>query len=102
MRAAAQARRAAGERVAVLVRSAEADRLGALDAEVIRLGDDLDRIAHDLFAILRSLDERAVDVVIVRQFERTGLGHALADRLRRAADGREIDVPAHGPGGSPR
>lgn len=92
MVATARARRTAGDRVAVLARAGDAAHFADLGVRVIVLPDDLEAIAHDLFGILRDLDGSAVDVVIVRQFEPTGLGRTLADRLRRAADGREIAV----------
>jgi L-threonylcarbamoyladenylate synthase len=93
MHAAAQERQAAGQRVAVLAPAADAAHFADLAVEVIPLSDDLAAVARDLFATLRSLDERRVDVVVVRQFASAGLGLTLADRLRRAADGREIVVP---------
>jgi L-threonylcarbamoyladenylate synthase len=93
MAAAARERRAAGQRVAVLVHGQDAGWFAGEDVEVVPLGDDLDAVARELFATLRSLDARQVDVVIVRQFAAAGLGRTLADRLRRAADGREILVP---------
>ncbi len=48
--------------------------------------------ARHLFAGLRSLDDQAVDVIVAAGPERQGLGAAVWDRLRRAAEGRIITV----------
>ena len=48
--------------------------------------------ARQLFAGLRSLDDQAVDVIVAAGPERQGLGAAVWDRLRRAAEGRVIAV----------
>lgn len=43
-------------------------------------------IARHLFAFLREMDERGVDVIIVESVQEDGLGAAIMDRLRRAAE----------------
>lgn len=43
-------------------------------------------IAHHLFAFLREMDELGVDVIIVEGVQEEGLGAAIMDRLRRAAE----------------
>jgi L-threonylcarbamoyladenylate synthase len=55
-------------------------------------GDDLEQVAHNLFAALRDLDARGVDVIYVGDVPAHGLGVAIRDRLIRAAEGRVIDV----------
>lgn len=49
--------------------------------------DDLEQISHNLFAGMRELDDNGVDVILVRDFEREGLGLAISDRLFRASEG---------------
>ena len=82
-----------GKRVGVL--GADEDyRYFADDADVKTLGsrDDLEAISHSLFAGMRMLDGLQVDVILVRDFGRKGLGAALWDRLLRAAEGKVIVV----------
>lgn len=43
-------------------------------------------IARHLFAFLREMDELGVDVIIVEGVQEDGLGAAIMDRLRRAAE----------------
>ena len=95
MRDEARAQLAAGQRVGVLVSHEEAPDYPA-PIEVVALGarDDLDSVARNLFAGLRRLDALAVDVILVRDFGRTGVGAALWDRLLRAAEGRVIEARA--------
>lgn len=46
---------------------------------------DLAEAAHNLYAMLRALDDVGARRIAVMALPRTGLGEALADRLRRAA-----------------
>jgi len=46
---------------------------------------DLDEAAHNLYAMLRALDEKGARRIAVMRLPKTGLGEALADRLQRAA-----------------
>lgn len=92
----------AGQRVGVL---APDEALTALAPElaaravhgrvvVASLGrrDDPAAAAHVLFARLRELDADLVDVILALGPVRTGLGAAVWDRLRRAAEGRVVAV----------
>jgi L-threonylcarbamoyladenylate synthase len=66
-----------------------AARLGALGrlVEVIDRTDDLVLAARSLYADLRAADERHLDAVVVVLPPPRGLGHALRDRLEKAAAG---------------
>lgn len=46
---------------------------------------DLKQYARQIFAVLRDLDEQAVDEIIIEKTEEKGLGVAIMDRLKRAA-----------------
>ncbi|MCS7062202.1 MAG: L-threonylcarbamoyladenylate synthase [Anaerolineae bacterium] len=49
------------------------------------LGRDMQSVARNLYAGLRTLDSAGVDVILIREVEAHGLGEAVADRLRRGA-----------------
>ncbi len=46
---------------------------------------ELEEYARQIFAVLRELDELAVDEIIVEKTEEKGIGVAIMDRLKRAA-----------------
>jgi L-threonylcarbamoyladenylate synthase len=50
--------------------------------------DDLTRVAANLFAGLRTLEEAHVQVILCRNFGDQGLGLAIRDRLLKAAGGK--------------
>jgi L-threonylcarbamoyladenylate synthase len=54
--------------------------------------DEPAQAARRLFAALRLLDAEAVDVIVAAGPARHGLGAAVWDRLRRAAEGRVVPV----------
>jgi L-threonylcarbamoyladenylate synthase len=63
---------------------AAAARVAAVRVEV--LGLDLETAARRLFAALRALDASDADILVAERCPtRAGLGHAIADRLERAA-----------------
>lgn len=80
---------AARGRVAVLAPASEFSRWGSLSCVAYRLPDDLAGMARELYAALRDLDTRGVDVVIAALPPAVGLGEAVGDRLRRAAGPRD-------------
>lgn len=57
-------------------------RVGLLDG-----GDDLVEFARTLYSELRRADERALDTLVVVLPPARGLGHAIRDRLTKAATG---------------
>jgi L-threonylcarbamoyladenylate synthase len=58
---------------------------GGLPGAEILDDDDLAHYAHTLFALLRDADDRGVDTVIAVLPPARGLGHAIRDRLIKAA-----------------
>jgi L-threonylcarbamoyladenylate synthase len=82
-----------GRRVGALLTEEDARDLQA-DAAIEFLGPAVDPEAQAkvLFAALRNLDARGVDVILVREPAGAGLERALADRLLRAAEGRVVEV----------
>jgi L-threonylcarbamoyladenylate synthase len=61
---------------------------GDLPALAYPLPDEVEGMARHLYAALRDLDARGVDVVIAALPPAVGLGEAVGDRLRRAAGPR--------------
>lgn len=53
----------------------------------LTLSSDPATAAQQLYGALREADAAAVDLIVAPRFEDTGLGHALNDRLFRAAHG---------------
>ncbi|MDO4438034.1 MAG: L-threonylcarbamoyladenylate synthase [Eubacteriales bacterium] len=49
-------------------------------------------IAHNLFAVLREMDERAVDFIVAEGFSQKKLGYAIMNRMKKAAGQHVINV----------
>ena len=80
---------ATGARVAVLAPRALLARLAlAAPGESRALPDDPAGMARELYAALRELDARGVDVIVAALPPAAGLGEAVGDRLRRAGGSR--------------
>jgi L-threonylcarbamoyladenylate synthase len=91
MRACALAQSRRGRRVGFLLTEEDAPALAGLgDVETLGSRDDLTQASQRLFAALRDLDARGVDVILVGDPGRAGIGAALWDRLLRAAEGRVV------------
>ena len=85
----------------VLVAPGEADALGGPGVAVMSrraapagfvgtwrvMPGELEGYARELFAALRELDATGAQTIVVEAVEAVGLGRAIADRLRRAAEG---------------
>jgi L-threonylcarbamoyladenylate synthase len=54
-------------------------------ARVLSPAGDVDEAARGLFAALRALDASAADLLLAEPVPGGGLGHAIRDRLARAA-----------------
>lgn len=91
MRARAE-QEAALRRVGVLAPDEELGLFAGLPVELAALGPraDLAAVAAHLFAGLRALDQRGVDLILVRGMGQQGLGLAIWDRLLRATEGRVV------------
>jgi L-threonylcarbamoyladenylate synthase len=60
-------------------------RAGTVGAEILDLTDDLVVYAHELYTRLRDADDRGVTTLIAVLPPAAGLGHAIRDRLTKAA-----------------
>ena len=87
MQDAARVQAAQGRRVGLL-----GDVAGLTGCEQVSPGADAAATGRGLFAALRELDARGVDVILAQLQEPEGLGAAINDRLLRAAQGRVIQV----------
>jgi L-threonylcarbamoyladenylate synthase len=56
---------------------------------VLPIPADISKLAHELYSLLRRVDELGCDVALVTVPAEQGLGTAIADRLRRAAGPRQ-------------
>lgn len=94
MRAAVRELAEADQRIGVLALAGEAAHFAGLPVEQADLGPEAEpeAMGHRLFAALRDLEGRGVDVILARLPAPEGLGWAVRDRLRRAAAGRVIEV----------
>jgi len=75
-----------GGRVGFLSRGPVADSAGFAAIEVLSQTGDLSECAVGFFAALRRLDSADLDLILAESFPEQGLGRALNDRLRRAAN----------------
>jgi L-threonylcarbamoyladenylate synthase len=92
MRARAQALVEKGQRPGILMMDDEAANFADLPLQLLRLGNTLDAVGHNLFQGMRELDAKGVDAILVHDFAPTGMGTAINDRLLRAAEGKVIKV----------
>jgi L-threonylcarbamoyladenylate synthase len=79
---------AIGHKVGLLVADEDAARLSTLGCPQISVGPqaDAETIARRLFDAMRTLDDAGVELILARDFAPQGLGLAIRDRLRRAAE----------------
>jgi L-threonylcarbamoyladenylate synthase len=59
---------------------------GYAAVEILAPDGSAETAAASLFAALRRLDAAGLDLIVAEPCEETGLGHAIMDRLRRAAE----------------
>lgn len=84
-----QREQAHGRRVGLLLRPSDPPPVDTI--VTLSVPDDDAGLARTLYASLRGLDEHAVDVILTTLPPETGLGLAIADRLRKAAGPRSDD-----------
>ena len=94
MRQAIQELLATGKSVGILTTDEEHNLFNLRGVEVIALGSstDMAHIGQRLFAAMRELDSRNVDVILVRELPADGLGLTIRDRLLRATEGQVIHI----------
>jgi L-threonylcarbamoyladenylate synthase len=75
-----------GKKVGVLVTYENKKKFIGENTKVIGSKDNLRECAANLFDLLRKFDEEKIDVIVVEGLESRGLGLAIMNRLRKAAD----------------
>lgn len=73
---------ARGLHVGLLLLTAQRDACAGLDPQFV-LGSDVTEVARNLYAGMRAIDSQGVEIILISEVERSGLGEAIADRLRR-------------------
>lgn len=76
---------ASAGKIAVLAPAGAFAGWGHLAVIAHALPDDVEGMARELYAALRDLDARGVDLIVAALPPEAGLGEAVVDRLRRAA-----------------
>jgi L-threonylcarbamoyladenylate synthase len=74
-----------GKRVGVIARHYSSRKKARVMVRI--MPQDLKEFARQIFAVMRELDEEAVDEIIIEKTEEKGIGVAIMDRLKRAAAG---------------
>ncbi len=75
----------AGNKIGIITSRENSEKYPGFLVKVLGDAQDLETCARNLYAQLRSLDERKCDIIISENFENRGLGRAIMDRLRRAS-----------------
>jgi hypothetical protein len=88
MVAAAQAAQKQGRRVALLIADEDYPAFAGLECLLVSFGALADpaRVARSLYGSLRAADGAGMALILARDVEPVGIGAAIHDRLRRAAD----------------
>lgn len=71
-------------RIGVLASTYVAEKIEA--DEVIALGNNIEEIATNLYSSLRSFSKDDIDLIICESFSEKGIGQAVMNRLRKAAN----------------
>lgn len=74
-----------GAKVGIIACQENATKYPGFLVRILGEAKDLSSCAHNLFAQLRELDKQKCDIIISESFENKGLGRAIMDRLRKAA-----------------
>jgi L-threonylcarbamoyladenylate synthase len=82
------------KKIGVLVRekTCEFFRNRPSNIEFSLLGEDEKEIAQNLFSRLRECDQLGVEIIFAEAVSEKGLGVAIMDRMRKAAEGRIVNV----------
>jgi len=68
--------------------------LKPVSVKILSLGHSKKEIAKNLFSCLRQFDKLGVDIIFAQAVEEDGIGAAIMDRMKKAADGRVFTIEA--------
>lgn len=83
---------AEGLKVGIMTCDEHSERYGQGFVRSLGTKTNLAVLASNLFAVLRSFDQDGVDIILSEGFSRQGIGHALMNRLLKAAGHRVIQL----------
>lgn len=84
--------RESGKRCGVIATSETASRYTADVVETVGTRTDEMTVAHNLFDVLRKMDDLKIDVIYSESFDRDDIGQAIMNRLLKAAGYRDIKL----------
>ncbi|MDJ0753820.1 MAG: L-threonylcarbamoyladenylate synthase [Ardenticatenaceae bacterium] len=76
----------AGQRVALMAAAEDEPFFPAEQLYIVGSLTNLEGAAQNLFRTMRAIDRAGIDLILCRNFPAVGLGAAIRDRLRRAAE----------------
>ena len=72
--------------VGIIAKDENKDKYKGFYVKSLGSGDDLTSCAANLFSVLREFDKEGVDIIIAEGVKEEGIGIAIMDRLRKAAE----------------
>lgn len=84
--------RSRGQRVGIMTTTENQEKFLDFDVEIMGSSKDIETIAHNLFHLIRKLDEKNVDLILCQGVERDNMGLAIMNRLNKASGGNIIYV----------
>lgn len=81
-----------GYRTAVICTEESASEYETANTHIIGRRSDEESIAHNLFAVLRSMDDEGIEYIYSEGFSDSGIGSAIMNRLLKAAGHQVIEV----------
>lgn len=81
-----------GERIGIIGTDGTVDKYLAGNIKSVGSREEEETVAKELYKVLREFDDEGVTVIFSESFERKGIGHAIMNRLLKAAGHKVIKV----------
>ncbi len=88
----AQKEKIAGKRVGVIATQGNFEQYEASYVKCLGNKQDVNKIARELYRVLREFDDEDVEIILSESFSDTGMGQAIMNRLLKAAGHKKIKV----------